>query len=442
MNARWKIFAVWLVAFLLSYFFRSTNAAIGADLREEFGLDAAQLGMMTSAFLGALAAAQLPLGAALDRWGPRRVVPLTMLSAAAGALVFAGASSLGMLTLGRALLGFGFAGVLVGALHTFTQWFPPQRFASVSGWMVGAGTFGGLVAGTPLALLVEGVGWRSVFTVGAGVVVAAAAVVAILSRDAPPRVAGVSVAPARGSLVDVLRDHQFWRVALLNLFAVGSLLAVQGLWAGPYLVDVHGLDTVRVGDLILLMALGVMVGNFGLGWVADRWGRRRVAFASALAFAVCSVGVVVLPVGVPVGLIGALYFAFGVFGSFGAVLFALAREAVPQHLVGRAITAVNLLGIGGAMAIQWAMGVVVEAGRDASGGYGPAAYRYAFLLVTGLGLVAMAVFVPMVRGAGRNERTQPATAAELTDAAVHGARRHVGAGDVAVEPAMERKEPR
>jgi MFS family permease len=423
---------VWLAAFLLSYFFRSTNAAIGADLREEFDLDAAQLGMMTSAFLGALAAAQLPLGAALDRWGPRRVVPLTMLSAAAGALVFAGASSLAALTLGRALLGLGFAGVLVGALHTFSSWFPPQRFASVSGLMVGAGTFGGLVAGTPLAVLVESVGWRSVFTVGAVVVAVVAAIVAALSRDAPPGGDGDDVVAARGSLADVLRDQRFWRVALMNLFAVGSLLAVQGLWAGPYLVDVHGLDTVRVGDLILLMALGVMVGNFGLSWVADRWGRQRVALAAAIAFALCSVGVVVLPAGVAVGLIGALYFAFGMFGSFGAVLFALARDAAPRHLTGRAITAVNLVGIGGAMAIQWAMGVVVEAGRDASGGYGPAAYRAAFLLVTGLGLVAIAVFVPMVRGVGR---------VEGRDAADHADGRHAGAGGVAVEPVVEGKEP-
>jgi MFS family permease len=115
---------------------------IAGDLRLEFDLDAERLGLMTSAFFGALALAQLPLGVALDRWGPRRVVPAMMLAGAAGALVFASATTFATLTLGRALLGLGFAGVLVGSLQAFGAWFPERRFATVSGLLVGSAPAG------------------------------------------------------------------------------------------------------------------------------------------------------------------------------------------------------------------------------------------------------------------------------------------------------------
>jgi predicted MFS family arabinose efflux permease len=398
MSGRWTIFGVWLGAFLLSYFFRSANAVIAPDLREAFGLDAAQLGLMTSTFFAAVALAQLPLGAALDRWGPRLVVPALMLAGVAGAVVFATATTFAALTVGRTLLGLGFAGVLMGALHAFGRWFPDRRFATVSGLLVGLGTSGALLAGTPLAYLAATFGWRAVFAGGAVVVTLSAAAIALATRDAPP-----GAPPLRstdgGSLASVLGDQRFWRIALMNLFAVGSLLAVQGLWAGPYLADVHGLSSLRVGDLILVMALGVVVGNLASGALADQFGRGRVVLVAAAVFTACHALFAAAPAGAPVPLLAVLYFAFGASGSIGSVLFALARGIVPAHLNGRVITAVNLVGIAGAMAIQWAMGAIIELGREAAGDYGPAAYQPAFLLTTAIGLAALWAFAGIARSA-------------------------------------------
>ena len=425
--SRGTIFGVWLGAFLLSYFFRSANAVIAPDLREAFGLDSGQLGLMTSAFFAAVALAQLPLGVALDRWGPRRVVPALMLAGVAGALVFAGAATFAGLAAGRTLLGLGFAGVLMGALQTFGRWFPDRRFATVSGLFVGLGTGGALLAGTPLAHLAAAFGWRTVFAGGAALIALAAAAIALGSRDAPlrplasPRARASTGAPGslaskspigstspgatdRGSLAAMLGDHRFWRIAFMNLFAVGSLLAVQGLWAGPYLADVHGLPSLRVGDLVLVMALGVVAGNLASGALADHFGRRRVVLVAAAAFTACQLVFVALLPGAPVFLLALSYFAFGATGSIGSVLFALARSIVPDHLTGRAITAVNLIGIAGAMAIQWAMGVIIELGRDPSGTYGPAAYRPAFLLTAAIGMTAVSAFVGFARGTGAPAR--------------------------------------
>jgi len=405
MTRPWAIFAVWSFAFLLSYFFRSANAVIAPDLRAAFGLDAASLGLMTSAFFAAVALAQLPLGVALDRWGPRRVVGATMLAGVAGALVFGSATNLAALAAGRALLGLGFAGVLMGALQAFGRWFPERRFATVSGLLVALGTLGGLFAGTPLAWLAAEVGWRSVFLVGAAVIAVAAATVALASRDAPavgvgaravsdtvPSPAAAPTVDPPGSLATVLADHRFWRIALLDLFCVGTLLAVQALWAGAYLADVHGLPPVRVGDLVLVMALGVAAGNLAAGALADRFGRGRVVLAFGTGFVACHLGLALAGPGTPFAALAALHLGFGVLGSFGVLLFAHVRAIFPAHLAARALTAVNLAGIGGAMLVQWGMGVIIELGRDAAGGYGVDAYRPAFLVTAAVGVVALGVY--------------------------------------------------
>jgi MFS family permease len=393
MTRPWAIFGVWSFAFLLSYFFRSANAVLAPELRASFELDAASLGLMTSAFFAAVALAQLPLGMTLDRWGPRRVVPVTMLAGVAGALVFGAATDLAALTAGRALLGLGFAGVLMGALHAFGRWFPERRFATVSGLFLALGTVGGLLAGTPLAWIAEAFGWRPVFLVGAAVIAAAAGTIAFASRDAPARVTiGPASAPPVGTLATVLRDPRFWRIALLDLFCVGTLLAVQALWAGAYLADVHGLPPVHVGDLVLVMALGVAAGNLASGALADRYGRRRVILAFGSGFVACHLALAFAGPGTPVAVLTALYLAFGVLASFGVVLFADVRAVFPAHLAARALTAVNFAGIAGAMLVQWWMGVIIEVGRDAGGAYGIGAYRPAFLVTAVVGVVGVGVY--------------------------------------------------
>jgi MFS family permease len=417
-SARRAVFLAWLFAFLLSYFFRSANAVIAGDLRLEFDLDAERLGLMTSAFFGALALAQLPLGVALDRWGSRRVVPAMMLAGAAGALVFASATSFATLTLGRALLGLGFAGVLVGSLQAFGAWFPERRFATVSGLLVGLGTGGALVAGTPLAYLATTVGWRAVFAGGSLLIVAAAATIVLGTREAPRPVGAPPAGPAAtGSRANVFRHVDFWRIAVLNLFAVGTLLAVQGLWAGPYLADVHGLPPVAVGNLILAMALGIMIGNFGNGALADRFGHARVAMAAGIGFVACHALLALAGPGVPMLALGALYLAFGSMGAFGVVLFAHVRAIFPRYLGGRAITGINLVGIAGAMGVQWLMGAIIEGGRGASGAYDVLAYRPAFAVTAAIGLLALWVYAPLLRRRGAPAAPSTSRSTEATDPA-------------------------
>jgi hypothetical protein len=385
-SARRAVFVAWLFAFLLSYFFRSANAVIAGELRLEFDLDAERLGLMTSAFFGTLALAQLPLGVALDRWGPRRVVPAMMLAGAVGALTFASATTFATLTLGRALLGLGFAGVLVGALQAFGGWFPERRFATVSGLLVGLGTGGALVAGTPLAWLAETVGWRAVFAGGSALIVAAAAAIALGTReatravdgpshgaDAPggagsPRAAGSARrgrlarhrAAQRGLLAHrppqpVRRRHAAGGAGPVG----GSLPGRRARAADRRRREPHRGDGARHHDRQLRQRRPrrpLRPRPRGHG------GRRRLR---DLPPAPRRRGP-----GVPIVALGALYLAFGSMGAFGVVLFAHVRAIFPRHLGGRAITGINLVGIAGAMGVQWLMGAIIEGGRGADGAYG------------------------------------------------------------------------
>ncbi len=395
-----QVFLLFTAAYFLSYFFRSANAVIAPDLSRDLSLSAAQLGLMTSLFFAAFALAQIPLGIGLDRWGPRWVTPGLMLAAVVGSALFALAPSFGVLAVGRALIGAGMAGVLMGSLKAFSRWFPPHRFATVSGLLVGIGSSGALIAATPLAWLNDTVGWRAVFWAGALITGVIALAVMLWARNGPPGSEEVGPSSAGGSLGAIFSDGHFWRIAPLNFFVAGSLLAFQGLWAGPYLFDVYRLTNIAAGNILLLLSVGATLGFAASGWLADRLGLMRVILVSSLIFILSQVGLAVRP---PLALVGALYALFGFCGAFNIMMLAHARQIFPTSMTGQAITAVNLFGIGGTFLLQWWSGLII--GRfavDAAGHYPPAAYTTA-LLFTAVGTcLALVRYWPLTQAAKRD----------------------------------------
>lgn len=395
MPGRFKVFILFTLAYFLSYFYRSANAVIAPDLSAEMGLNAAQLGLMTSLFFAAFALAQIPLGVGLDRWGPRWVTPGLMLAGAAGSLVFAVAPSFGMLAVGRALIGVGMAGVLMGSLKVFSYWFPLNRFATVSGLLVGIGSSGALVAATPLAWLNNTFGWRSVFAVGAIITLLVSLAIIFWTRNTPPGVAWVSSHQQSGRLYDVLVDLRFWRIAPLNFFMAGTFLAFQGLWAGPYLFDVLRLDEIQTGNVLLLLGLGTITGFIASGWLSDRFGLARMIVLSATLLLLCQVMLVLRP---PLAVVWLVYMLFGFSGGFNIMLLAHGRQIFPPEITGRVISTVNLFGMGGTFALQWVLGLIIELfPADAAGHYPPQAYSAA-LGFTAVGtLLALLWYLPLSR---------------------------------------------
>ncbi|HEU5089919.1 MAG TPA: MFS transporter [Roseiflexaceae bacterium] len=384
------IFVLYTFAYFLSYFLRSANAVIARDLAGEFALSPAQLGFMTSVFFASFAALQLPIGAALDRFGARLVTSIVLLLAVAGCLVFAAAPSFAMLSAGRALIGAGMACALMGTIHAYSHWFDARRLATISGITVSIGAIGGLAASTPLAWLSQQVGWRVIFVWSAGAVALAAALIAFGARGAQRHAAhgGTHMAEHFGM---VFRERRLWYLAPLMFTLIGTTLAIQTLWGGPYVLDVLGGTPIEAGNALFAFGCGVALGYGASGWLADRAGIERVMLAGSTVFVLAQLPLAFGTAFVTQPVVMALFAILGFTGSFNLLLLAQVRRYFPASLSGRATTAINLFGFAGVFAIQWALGVIISLfPADAGGHYVPAAYATAFACTCVANLVALA----------------------------------------------------
>ncbi len=389
-----RVFLPFAAGYFLSYLFRSINAIISPDLVAEFGLSAADLGLLTAVYFLAFAAFQIPVGLLLDRFGPRRTNATLLLIAGAGALVFASADGLGGLMLGRALIGLGVAAGLMSSIKVFTLWFPLPRLAAMNGWILFAGGLGALSATAPVEELLHIVDWRGVFHL-AGIATFASAVAVFLivpERETAGRHERLSQQLA--GVVQVFGSPVFWRLAAASTLFQSVNLAVQTLWAGPWLSDVAGLDRRAIALHLLALAAATMVGFLFWGTMAERLAKRGVStmtvfLAGAAAFLVVQVFLVL---GLTAGSI-AIWLAWGFFGTSGSLAFAILSQSFPMALTGRANTALNLLVFLTAFVSQWIFGVVVNFWPRSGGGYRPEGFSVAFGLFFLLQLFALAWMV-------------------------------------------------
>lgn len=397
MSKHLRVFSLFALAHMLSYFFRTANAALAGDLASEMHLNAQQLGLMSSLFFLAFAAAQIPLGIGLDWIGPRWVTPGLMFFGVAGALLFANAHSFATLALGRALIGLGTAGILMGALKAFSRWFPLERYATVSTFMVGFGSMGGLAASIPLARLNAIFGWRGIF-LGSGIALGLVALAIIIwVRNTPPGEVWNRPVATDGTLADIFRNVDFWRISLLSFMMNGVLIAMQGLWAGPYFNDLYGLDKIATSNLLFLIAIGAMIGFGSCGWLADRFGLIRIVVIGVSLQILCTFVYALRPVA---GWFPLVNFLFGFGGAVSVVLMPQTRRLFASGLVGRAVSATNLFSFTGIFVTQWAMGAMInQFAKDANGHYPPTAYTVALAVVAVVTLATLINYLPLIRRA-------------------------------------------
>lgn len=368
------------LAYCLSHIYRSANAVIAPELVETLNLNAADLGLLSSTFLLAFALAQLPLGVLLDLLGPRRVNAALLLIAALGGFLFSFSTHVTTMAIARAMMGLGVAACLMAALKAMSSELPSHWLMPMHSIMVAIGGIGAIIATAPVESIVSAIGWRAVFTLLAMATLIAAGVLLCV---APPTHTERRKTNWQQEILGLKSAFRHWffigfgpALGLLQ----GGFMAVQTLWAGPWLYNVTGLNSVQVGTYLLLTAMGMVAGYLTNGWLgakAPKWGINpiMVALIGSALFLVTLSAIVIMGAQAPVS----LWILYGFFGTSAPMCFALIGKEVPVQYVGRVSTSINFLVFAAGFAFQWGIGAIIKLSSHSSIGFSTEqAYQLAF----------------------------------------------------------------
>lgn len=359
-TALWlRIVPAYAMGYFLSYGLRSINAVIAPELAQELNITASGLGLLTSAYFLGFGLFQLPLGMLLDHFGPRRVESVLLLVGAVGCLIFAAGDDLYTLAVGRALIGLGVSACLMASFKAFSQWFPIERMPSLTATIMVAGGLGALTVSTPVEMALPFLGWRGVF-VGMALLLFISAGFLFMVEDKVPDARASSVGELWRSLRLVYGNRVFWRYAPQSGLTVGGFMALQGLWAVPWLMTVSQMSRSGAAAVLFSMALAMLAGFFFVaicsGWLLRIGvGPLFLLRAGMGIFVVAQFSIVadVLPASWVWPVLG---FAF----SLSNIAYPLLTAAFPVDLAGRVNTALNLVTFVGAFILQWGIGTLVD----------------------------------------------------------------------------------
>lgn len=385
------VFLPFAAGYYLSYLFRTINTLISGPLSAELGLDAATLGLLTSVYFLVFGAVQIPIGALLDRFGPRRVQSVLLVVAAGGAALFAASTDLVGLLIARAMIGLGVAAALMAGLKAIVTWFPRERVALINGYMIMLGALGGVTATAPAEWLMGYAGWRGLFELSAAATLAAALLIFLA---APQEANAMALQGTPMKLRAIYGNPRFWRVAPLSASCIGSAWSLQGLWAAPWLTDVEGLDREALITQLLLMAIGICLGALLLGTIADRLRRRGIATETLFAavaglFVIAELALIMrlpLPSQLP-------WFVISIVSAATVLSFAIIAEYFPSELAARANGSLNVLHFGWAFVAQYGTGLILEQWAPQDGHYPAIAYQVAFAVSVAVQILALIWFV-------------------------------------------------
>ena len=386
----------------LSQFHRSALGVIAPELSADLALSPAMLGAANGMFFAAILVMQLPVGIALDRLGPRLVVAGLSVIAVLG-LVLQGLATDGTtLLVARALIGIGCAASFMSAVVLCARWYAGGDMTLALSRIFALSQIGILLAGAPLAWLAGWLGWREAFLISALLTGLAALAWWRLVQDDPPD----KPAPTRKpeSLMEALRGQfSIWRlpglsrVLALHLVAYAAAATVIGLWAGPYLADVHGLDAKARGRALAAMGLAMPIGLLLVGPLEKHFfPRAALVTAGAALSALMLIGLALWPtppLPVALGLLVGLIF----FSSYPVLLVTEARGLFPDHLVGRGATTVNMAQLVGSALLPLLVGIVIGFFPMAEAARPEAAYRAGFAVLAGSLLLGLAGWLLLPR---------------------------------------------
>lgn len=398
---RWLIFWILALCYVLVYFHRLCPAVVAVDMMRDLKVGGALTGLLGSAYFYPYAVMQLPAGLLSDSWGPRKSITLFFFVAFAGSIVLGLAPNVAIAIIGRTLVGIGVAMLFVPTMKILAEWFRVGEFALMTGILMAMGGIGSLSAATPLVWLSSAIGWRMSFVVVGFITLVLGLMVWVFVKDRPsdfgwppPEAHPQSSAPKVGlreGVAMVLKNRYFWPLAVWFFFDCGVFFSFGGLWGGPYLMHVHGLDKQAAGRILSMLAIGMIIGSPALSYLSNNVFRARKP-------------VIVMSIVVVVGITGLLAFytaripltglymlclGLGIFSSAIVVIgFTATKELYPVQIAGTSIGLVNLFPFSGGAVFQHVLGWVLDTHGKVGDAFTVAGYRSAFLILFFCAIIA------------------------------------------------------
>ena len=383
-----RVSAPFLAGYFVSYVYRMVNAVLAPTLAAEFGLSAGGLGLLSSMYFFSFAFCQLPVGLAMDRFGPRRVNAALLLVAAAGGAWFASADTAGGAMAARALIGIGVSVALMSSLTAFVLWYPADRLSTMNAVAFSVGIVGAMAVTVPLELLLRVWPWRQAFLL---IVAATVAVSLVLWLWVPERSArrNESFSKQIADLKQLVSDPGFKRLAVCLGASQCAAIALSTLWIATWLRDVAGYTPAEVARGLLAVNASMIAGYVVFGRSADRLERRGRSAMPLLAggVACASLCLALLILGVKSLLLWCVFA-----GAATAVVlgYSILSRRYPKAMAGRANTAINVFAFVGSFLGQWGIGLVLDLWPQSAHGYAAEAYPWALGAVWAVQLAGLA----------------------------------------------------
>jgi predicted MFS family arabinose efflux permease len=390
-NQAVALFAVFAFAYFLSTLIRAITATLAPSLVAEFGLNARDLGLLAGGYFLGFAMTQLPLGKWLDRFGPKTVVLRFLSVAVVGAVAFSFADSFSGLLAARVLCGVGVSACLMAPLTGYRRWLAPANMLRANSWMLMVGSLGMVASTLPVQWLIPLTGWRPIFLALGGLMVLA---MGLIAWQVPPwKKAAETMTPldpADAGYSLIWKAPQFRMLVPIGFFNYGGLVAMQTLWAAPWMVKVAGYTPAQAAMGLFWINVAMLLTFLAWGsanpWLARKGYtiQRLITYGTPLSFAMLATILIAgseITTGATV--LWLLYFVSGTVGAQAQPAVGMAFKA---ELAGRALSAFNLGIFLGVFAVQWGVGLLIDGFR--SGGWDEVAAFQGALAVYGVCCVA------------------------------------------------------
>ena len=354
------VFITLSILYFFSIFHRVGTASIATNLVTDFNTDNSVLGLMSGMYFYSYAAAQIPVGIMLDKIGTRKTLTILGLVASCGNLIFSLSPTVPILALGRGLVGFGVGGFYVSALKALAVGYDPKRYATLTGVLTSIGNIGGIAASSPLALLTLSLNWREAFLIIFLLMFFFIVVAWFVTKDNEDKVFK-GKRSIKDDLGKIFSNTQLLKIVPVPFFVYGCFVSFQGLWAGPFLMNVYGMSKATASLFFMFISIGFIVAFPLAGIISDKISRKKPVLLVGIILSLLHwLGMTIFGGALNSYQLLALLIFLGISYGITCIFLTIPATLFPLEISGSAIASLNIFNFIGGGFFQYFMGFIID----------------------------------------------------------------------------------